>query len=574
MMGLIRRVLRQIVNDKRTLALMLLAPLLMSGLLYLLLGQSTYVPTVYLDASVPTVVADAIAEQDVTVAKSLASPADDALRNGDVDAVITSGADGLTVRMLQAGNTRTTPVIQAMRDAVASLVGKMGSGTTTPGGGTESPSVPVQSVTPWQAPFVVGVPQSVPSAITAAIMDADGLKVVEFANAEDPATELRAGRVDTVIEYRADGKVHLTWLSSGDGRTDICGDIVRTALETIGPNAQAPVVDTLEKRDATKPMIGISPSLSSAMFGAVEQLGADIFQYPNGEDPDTVLRTGLVDMEVAYAADGSLVLRVMAGNESIAAGYQAPLAAAMAAIAGNGATPVEPDAGTGAGSATGATALSPASLQMHTEFIYGDPDASFFDSFAYVLLAFLAFFFVFLLSGISFVRERTTGTLERLMMTPVKRWQVVVGYTAGFGLFAIVQSSLMMLFTTFVLGLEIAGSVWLALGVMVLIALVAVSLGTLASIFANNEFQLMQFIPIAVVPQMFFTGIIDPATFPYHLGVLAYTMPVYYGASALNAIINRGEGFGAIWTDVVALIGYVVVVSAINVLALKKYRRL
>ena len=568
MMGLLKRVLRQTVNDRRTFALMLVAPLLLSGLLYLLLGESTYVPNIYLDDSVSTAVADAIAEQDIAIIDSVGGSADGALRDGDIDAVISMGDDGITVRMLQAGNTRTAPVIQALRDTIASLVEDMANAPA--GNGSSAAAIPVDVVALPNGPFAIGIPQSVPSVITAAIGATNGLSALEFANAEDPATELRAGRVDAVVEYRSDGKVNLTMLTSADGRADTIAEIVGNALATIGPGASAPTQDFLETRSPGRPVIGISPSLSSAMFGAVEQLGTDIFQYPNGEDSDTVLRTGLVDMEVAYAADGSLVLRVLDGNEAVAQRYQAPLATAMAAIAGNGTpsptpTPTPP--------ATDGV-LTPASLQMNVEYLYGEADASFFDSFAYVVLGYLAFFFVFLLSGISFVRERTTGTLERLMMTPIKRWQVIVGYTAGFGLFAIAQSSLMLLFTIYVLGLEVAGSVWLALAVMVLIAIVAVSLGTLASIFANNEFQLMQFIPIAIVPQMFFTGIIDPATFPYHLGVLAYGMPVYYGARALNAIINRGEGFAFIWGDLAALAAFALVVSLINVLALKKYRRL
>ena len=220
-----------------------------------------------------------------------------------------------------------------------------------------------------------------------------------------------------------------------------------------------------------------------------------------------------------------------------------------------------------------AAAVSPAS-SMNLSFVYGKVDSTSFNSLGYVLLGVLSFFFVFIISGISFVRERETGTLERLMATPIRRMSVVGGYTLGFGILAAVQSVLMILFSRYVLGMEFQGPVWLAMLIMVLLAFTAVSLGAFVSIFANNEFQVMQFIPLIIVPQMFFSGLITIDTLPYGLGNISYFMPIYYGCSGLEKIMIKGFGFEGIWKELCMLLAFILVLFALNVLALKKYRKL
>ena len=212
--------------------------------------------------------------------------------------------------------------------------------------------------------------------------------------------------------------------------------------------------------------------------------------------------------------------------------------------------------------------------KMDITYLYGNNSSSSFNSFGFVFLGFISFFFVFLISGISFVRERENGTLERLMSTPVRRWEVVAGYTLGFGIFAAAQSVILTLFTKYVLGLEFAGSVLLAVLIMVLLSFTAVSAGAFVSIFANNEFQVMQFIPIVIIPQMFFSGVIPIDTFPYGLGKLAYIMPIYYACSGLQNVLVRGSGLGGIWKYICMLLAFILVLFVVNVIALKKYRRL
>jgi|WetSurMetagenome_2_1015567.scaffolds.fasta_scaffold227148_1 ABC-2 type transport system permease protein len=212
--------------------------------------------------------------------------------------------------------------------------------------------------------------------------------------------------------------------------------------------------------------------------------------------------------------------------------------------------------------------------QVSTEFLLGTNGENMFQDMGYILLGVLSFFFVFIIAGIAFVRERESGTLERLMITPVRRRAVVAGYTLGYGLFAAIQAIFIILYTQIVLGLPIAGSVALVILVMVLLAFSAVATGTFVSIFANNEFQVMQFIPVVIIPQIFFSGLLNLDTLPYGLGRLAWIMPIHYGCSALKIIMVDGGHFGDIWLYLVGLLAFNAVLAAGNILALRKYRQI
>lgn len=218
------------------------------------------------------------------------------------------------------------------------------------------------------------------------------------------------------------------------------------------------------------------------------------------------------------------------------------------------------------------TKLLPANANLITEFEYGSKESSMFDNLAYLLLGVLSFMFVFILSGISFVRERTANTLERLMRTPVKNIEIVVGYSLGFSIFAVSQSVILTLFAKLVLKTPIKGSLFLAILIMVLISIIAVMLGILVSVVSRTEFQVVQFIPILVVPQIFFSGLIPVDTLPYHLDYLSKIMPLYYGGNALKGIMIYGDCFSDIAKDFMILVGIIVVLFFANTFAVSKYR--
>lgn len=146
-------------------------------------------------------------------------------------------------------------------------------------------------------------------------------------------------------------------------------------------------------------------------------------------------------------------------------------------------------------------------MKPEVNYLHGSKDFTMFDGLGPVLIGFFTFFFVFILSGVSFVRERLSGALERLLSTPIKRWEIVVGYIIGFGIFAFIQSIIIVSFSVYILDLYVAGSIWLTLLITCMLSLTALTLGTFLSAYANNEFQMIQFIPLVIVPQIFFSGL-------------------------------------------------------------------
>jgi ABC-2 type transport system permease protein len=219
--------------------------------------------------------------------------------------------------------------------------------------------------------------------------------------------------------------------------------------------------------------------------------------------------------------------------------------------------------------------LNPApEVKPSIEYLHGSADMRSFDNFGPVLVGFFSFFFVFLLSGIAFLRERTGGTLERLLATPLKRWEIVLGYLAGFGIFAIAQSVLIAWYSIEVLDMLMAGSFWLMLVVTLALALSALTLGTFLSAYASNEFQMIQFIPLVVVPQVFFSGLFNMDTMVEWLRWLGYIMPLSYAADAMRDVMIRGEGWPSIATDMYVLLAYSLLFAVANVFALRKHRKI
>ncbi|MDP4177763.1 MAG: ABC transporter permease [Bacillota bacterium] len=207
------------------------------------------------------------------------------------------------------------------------------------------------------------------------------------------------------------------------------------------------------------------------------------------------------------------------------------------------------------------------------KLLYGTKDMSVFDSIAPLLMGFFIFFFVFLLSGISFLRERISGTLERILATPIKRSEIVFGYFIGFGIFAGLQTIIIQTFMVYGMHITMKGSFLAILVINLLLAAGSLTLGTLLSAFARNEFQLFQFIPVIIVPQMLFSGVFDLSAAPIWIKVLSKIFPMTYGADALKNIMIRGKSISDIIFDVLILAGYALLFMVMNILVLKKYRK-
>lgn len=205
-------------------------------------------------------------------------------------------------------------------------------------------------------------------------------------------------------------------------------------------------------------------------------------------------------------------------------------------------------------------------------YVHGDADMHAFDYHGPVFIGVFIFFFVFVTSGISFLRERTGGTLERLMAMPIRRWELVLGYAQGFGLFTLAQSAIVVFASIYWVGFPNFGSIWLVLFIALSMALVSMLMGILVSEFATTELQMMQLLQIIVIPQILLSGLLDLSQTPQWMQWLSKAFPVTYMTDAMRAVMLRGAGPGDVWLDLLVLWAFAVLLFGANVVALKKYR--
>jgi ABC-2 type transport system permease protein len=205
--------------------------------------------------------------------------------------------------------------------------------------------------------------------------------------------------------------------------------------------------------------------------------------------------------------------------------------------------------------------------------VYGSPEATMLDSLAPVVVGFFVYFFVFILTGISFLRERVGGTLERLLATPVSRAEIVLGYSLGFGFFATLQIALVMAFVlgrfeipalgplpafAIGLGVQIAGSPLIAYLIVLTLGIGAVALGIFLSTFARTELQILQFIPLVIVPQGLLGGFFwRIEELPDLLQPIARILPVTYAIDALRQVMIAGADLTSdlVLLDMAVLVG-------------------
>ncbi len=187
------------------------------------------------------------------------------------------------------------------------------------------------------------------------------------------------------------------------------------------------------------------------------------------------------------------------------------------------------------------------------------------------LLAVFVLFFTFILTGVGFLRERAQGTLERLQTTLVGSFDIMLGYMLGFLIFAIVQTVVILLFTIFALSIEYVGSLWEIGVVLFLLVTVAVSLGIFISSFASNEFQVVQFIPIVLAPQIFLSGVIIPVEqMPALFEWFSVVIPLTYAVDALREIMLLGTDLTTLWLNLAVIAAFSVALLAAAVATLRR----
>ena len=205
--------------------------------------------------------------------------------------------------------------------------------------------------------------------------------------------------------------------------------------------------------------------------------------------------------------------------------------------------------------------------------IYGD-SVAFIDYFAPGVMAFAAYLMTTLLTLLAFVSERTSGTLERLLSTPLTAGEMVAGYAIAYGIMATLQGVLLLSFAILAFGVTVQGSVLLALFVIALMAIVSMNLGMLISSAAKRELQVVQLFPFIVLPVFLLSGIFWPLeSMPVWLRPLSYIIPPTYAVDALRSVMIRGWGIDKVWLDVVALACFALVLLSLNALALRRLKR-
>lgn len=167
-----------------------------------------------------------------------------------------------------------------------------------------------------------------------------------------------------------------------------------------------------------------------------------------------------------------------------------------------------------------------------------------FDQFGGAILALFPFIVMFLITSITTLRERRSGTLERLMTTPLGKADFILGYALAFGLMALMQAVITVAFAVYVCGLQIDGPLWQLGAVAVVDAVLGTALGLLASAFAQTEFQAVQFMPLLVFPQIILGGLFMPRDqMPDVLYAISDWLPLSYAIDAIQAVAAGDEGW-------------------------------
>lgn len=203
-------------------------------------------------------------------------------------------------------------------------------------------------------------------------------------------------------------------------------------------------------------------------------------------------------------------------------------------------------------------------------YIYGY-DLEMIETVGPAILGLVVFFFTFILAAISFLRERTQGTLEKFMVSPLSRMEMVSGYVLGFSLISMIQSTTTLLIVVFVFGVPMNGNPLLAFAIVLLLGASALVLGSFFSNFAKSEFQVVQFIPIVIIPQIVLSGVFWPIqSIPEFLRPISYVLPLTYSGEALRAVMLKGASAAQIWPDLLFLSAFFILFFGAATLMLRR----
>ena len=181
---------------------------------------------------------------------------------------------------------------------------------------------------------------------------------------------------------------------------------------------------------------------------------------------------------------------------------------------------------------------------VEVSYLHGSKTWNSFDYLGPVFIG--IFIFVFITAGMSLVTERTGGTMERLLVSPIKSWQLVAGYCIGFGVVTIIQAGIVLWASIYLIHFPSEGNIALVILTTFSMALVSMTLGLLVSALARTAYQVIQLMILFVVPQVLLSGIFDLTNAPTWMKVLSVCFPIRHGADALRSIMLRGDGITSV----------------------------
>ena len=194
-----------------------------------------------------------------------------------------------------------------------------------------------------------------------------------------------------------------------------------------------------------------------------------------------------------------------------------------------------------------------------------------FDQIGAPLLGIFPFVVMFLVTSVATLRERTSGTLERLLTMPLGKLDLLLGYALAFGAVAVVQAGLVSALSLTVFGLDVAGPTWMLVLVALADALLGTALGLFVSAFAATEFQAVQFMPAFVLPQFLLCGLLVPREeMPDVLHAISSVLPLSYAVDALRDVTTNAEVATETWVDLGVVVGAVLLALGLGAATLRR----
>lgn len=213
--------------------------------------------------------------------------------------------------------------------------------------------------------------------------------------------------------------------------------------------------------------------------------------------------------------------------------------------------------------------LVPCVMLLLLRYVF-DGSARTFDTIGASLLGIFPLITMFLVTSIATLRERTSGTLERLLAMPLGKGDLIAGYALAFGAVAVVQSALATGLAVWFLDLDVVGSPWLLLLVALLDALLGTALGLFVSAFAASEFQAVQFMPAFVLPQILLCGLFVPRdAMPAVLEAVSNVLPMSYAVDAMQELVGAADT-GEVWRNVLVVAGFALGALALGAATLRR----